>query len=139
VATLLPGANWTLFETARPPVDLFRRHGLAMALATNNNPSSSPTCSPTMMMNMACHMFRISPAEALAGFTRVGAQALGLQASHGTLEPGKAADLAIWDVSHPSELSYRIAVNPCHRVVKAGAVIYQATPPAIADRPAATA
>src|SRR5258708_2514701 len=111
VATLLPGANWTLFETARPPIDLFRRYGLQMALATNNNPSSSPSCSPTMMMNMACHMFRISPAEALAGFTRVGAQALGLQATHGTLEPGKAADLAIWDVAHPSQLSYRIAVN----------------------------
>ena len=134
VATLIPGANWTLLETARPPIDLFRRYGVPMAVATNNNPSSSPTCSPTMMMNMACHLFRITPFEALAGFTRVGAQALGLAATHGTLEPGKVADFAIWDVTHPAELSYRIAANPCRRVVKGGAVIYQAAPIAIAPR-----
>jgi imidazolonepropionase len=134
VATLLPGANWTLLETAKPPVDLFRHYGLSMALATNNNPSSSPTCSPTMMMHMACYMFRLSPEEALAGFTRASARALGLQASHGTLEPGKMADLAIWEVAHPSELSYRLAVNPCCRVVKEGALIYDAAPPQIVVR-----
>ena len=134
VATLIPGANWTLLETARPPIELFRRYGVAMAVATNNNPSSSPTCSPTMMMNMACHLFRITPWEALSGFTRVGAQALGLAATHGTLEPGKVADFAIWDVTHPAELSYRIADNPCRRVVKDGAVIYDAPPIAIVAR-----
>jgi imidazolonepropionase len=134
VAGLLPGANWTLLETARPPVELFRQYGLGMMVATNNNPSSSPTCSPTMMMNMATHMFRITPEEALAGFTRVGAMALGLAADRGTLERGKVADFAIWDVAHPAELSYRIAVNPCRGVVKDGAMIYQATPPHIADR-----
>ncbi len=134
VATLLVGANWTLFETRKPPVDLFRRHGVPMALATNNNPSSSPTCSPPQMMHMACHMFKISPEEALAGFTRVGARALGLGKTHGTLETGKAADFAIWDAAHPSELSYRIATNPCRRVVKEGSVIYQAVDPVVAGR-----
>ena len=134
IAGLIPGANWTLLETARPPVALFRKYGLAMMVATNNNPSSSPTCSPTMMMNMATHLFRITPEEALAGFTRVGARALGLGASHGTLERGKQADFAIWDVDHPAELSYRIAVNPCRRVVKEGTVIHQAVPPQIAER-----
>jgi imidazolonepropionase len=134
VATLLPGANWTLLETAKPPVELFRRYCLTMAVATNNNPSSSPTCSPTMMMNMACHLFTISPLEALAGFTRGGAKALGLTASRGTLEPGKVGDFAIWDVAHPAELSYRIAVNPCRRVVKDGAIVYDAVPPQIAER-----
>ncbi len=134
VAGLLPGANWTLLETARPPVELFRKYGLGMMVATNNNPSSSPTCSPTMMMNMATHMFRITPEEALAGFTRVGAKALGLAARCGTLERGKAADLAIWDVAHPAELSYRIAVNPCRRVVKDGAVVYDAVPPKVVER-----
>ncbi|MBI3513562.1 MAG: imidazolonepropionase [Proteobacteria bacterium] len=134
VAGLLPGANWTLLETARPPVELFRRYGLSMMVATNNNPSSSPTCSPTMMMNMATHMFRITPEEALLGFTRVGAKALGLAADRGTLERGKVADFAVWNVAHPAELSYRIAVNPCRRVVKDGAVIYDAPPLHIAER-----
>ena len=134
VAGLLPGANWTLLETRRPPVELFRKYGISMMVATNNNPSSSPTCSPLMMMNMATHMFRITPEEALLGFTRVGAKALGLAADRGTLERGKVADFAIWDVAHPAELSYRIAVNPCRRVVKEGAVIYDAVPPQIAER-----
>ena len=134
VATLLVGANWTLFETRKPPVDLFRRYGIPMALATNNNPSSSPTCSPPQMMHMATHMFKISPEEALAGFTRVGARALGMEKTHGTLESGKAADFAIWDAAHPSELSYRIAHNPCRRVVKEGSVIYQAVDPVVAGR-----
>ena len=134
VATLIPGANWTLLERAKPPVELFRRYGVRMAVATNSNPNSSPTGSPTMMMNMACHLFGISPWEALSGFTRVGAQALGLGASHGTLELGKQADFAIWDAAHPAELSYRIAANPCRRVVKQGAVIYDAPPIVIAPR-----
>ena len=128
VATLLPGAHWTMAETQRPPVALFRRHGVKMALATNCNPVSSHTCSPTMMMNMACRLFGLTTEEALAGFTRNGAKALGVLDSRGTLEVGKLADFAVWDVDKPSELAYRIADNPCHEVIKDGRVIYRAAP-----------
>jgi len=129
VATLLPGANWTLGETKRPPVALLRRHGVPIALATNCNPVSSPTTSPTMMMNMGCRMFGLTTEEALAAFTRVGAQALGLQSSRGTIEIGKVADLALWDVEKPGELAARIADNPCLAVIKGGTVIYRASEP----------
>jgi imidazolonepropionase len=129
VATLIPGANYTLFETKRPPIDLFRKHGVAMAVATNNNPSSSPCLMPTMMMNMACQLFRITPEEALLGFTRVGAKALDVEKECGTLAVGKAADLALWDVEHPAELAYRIASNPCRAVIKAGKVVHRNEPP----------
>ncbi len=128
VATLLPGAHWTLADTQRPPVALFRRHGVPIALATNCNPVSSHTCSPTMMMNMGCRLFGLTTEEALAGFTRNGARALGVQDSRGTLEVGKLADFAIWDVATPGDLAYRIADNPCVAVVKDGRVVYRATP-----------
>lgn len=126
VALLLPGANYTLFETAKPPVALFRKHGVGMALATNNNPSSSPTTMPTMIMNLACHLFRMTPEEVVEGFTRESARALGLSGDRGTLAAGKVADLVLWDVEHPAELPYRIAHNPVHLVVKDGAVVYRA-------------
>jgi imidazolonepropionase len=132
VATLLPGANWTLGERRRPPVDLFRRHGVPIALATNCNPVSSPTTSPTMMMNMGCRMFGLTTEEALAAFTRVGAKALGLAASRGTIEVGKQADLAVWDVTQPGELASRIADNPCVAVVKDGRVVHRAVEPRFA-------
>jgi imidazolonepropionase len=134
VATLLPGANWTLHETKRPPVNLLRRHGVSMALATNNNPVSSPTTSPTMIMHMACHMFGMTPEEALTGFTRNGAKALGMAADRGTLEQGKMADMVVWDIEHPTELSYHIAANPCQVVIKEGAVVYEAAAPQIGTR-----
>src|SRR5215468_9548435 len=86
VATLLPGAHWTMAETQRPPVALLRRHGVKMALATNCNPVSSHTCSPTMMMNMACRLFGLTTEEAVAGFTRNGAP-LRVNASRQPLEP----------------------------------------------------
>jgi imidazolonepropionase len=128
VATLLAGAHWMMAETQRPPVSLFRRHGVPMALATNCNPVSSPTCSPTMMMNMACRLFGLTTEEALAGFTRNGARALGVLDSRGTLEVGKLADFAIWEVDEPGELAYRIADTPCREVVKDGRPIYHAAP-----------
>jgi imidazolonepropionase len=128
VATLLPGAHWTMAETQRPPVALFRRHGVKMALATNCNPVSSHTCSPTMMMNMACRLFGLTTEEALAGFTRNGAKALGLLDSRGTLEVGKLADFAVWEVDKPGELAYRIADNPCREVVQGGRPVYRAQP-----------
>jgi imidazolonepropionase len=128
VATLLPGAHWTMAETQRPPVALFRRHGVKMALATNCNPVSSHTCSPTMMMNMACRLFGLTTEEALAGFTRNGAKALGVLDSRGTLEVGKLADFAVWEVAKPGELAYPIADNPCREVVQGGQLVYRAAP-----------
>ena len=107
---------------------LFRTHGVPMALATNCNPSSSPTTMPTMIMNLACTLFRLTPEEAVSGFTRAGARALRVEADYGTLELGKAADLAVWDVHTMAELPYMIAHNPCIMTVKAGRIIYQAPP-----------
>jgi imidazolonepropionase len=114
VAVVLPGAFYFLRETVKPPIELLRRHGVAIALATDANPGSSPLTSPLLVMNMACTLFRLTPEEALAGLTRHAAQALGLQDEIGTLEAGKACDLAIWDIERPAELAYRIGFNPLH-------------------------
>jgi len=123
VAVLLPGAYYFLRETHLPPVELFRKHGVPLAIATDCNPGSSPATSLLLMLNMACTLFRLTPEEALAGVTREAARALGLSATHGTLEPGKAADLAIWRIDRPAELSYRIGANPCEVVVKSGKIV----------------
>ena len=106
VAVLLPGAWLMLRETVLPPMDLFRRHGVAMAVATDCNPGTSPVASMTAAINLACVQFRLTPEEALAGATRIAARALGLEAEIGTLEAGKAADLAVWDIERPAELAY---------------------------------
>ena len=111
VAVLLPGAFYTLHATRHPPVELFRRHGVPMAIATDCNPGSSPLASLLLAMNMACTLFRLTPKEALAGATREAARALGLTDT-GRIAPGLRADLAIWDVAHPAELAYRIGFNP---------------------------
>ena len=129
VAVLLPGANYMLQDPQKPPVPLLRQHRVPMALATNCNPSSSPTTMPSMVMNLACNLFRLTPEEAVRGFTTAGARALRLEADYGTLAVGKAADLAVWDVEAMAELPYMIARNPCTMTVKAGTVIYQAPPP----------
>ena len=114
VAVVLPGAFYFLRETQKPPIELLRQHGVPIALATDTNPGSSPLTSPLLVMNMACTLFRLTPEEALAGLTRHAAQALGLQDEIGTLEAGKACDLAIWDIERPAELAYRIGFNPLH-------------------------
>ncbi len=114
VAVILPGAFYFLRETQKPPIDLLRKHGVPIALATDANPGSSPLTSPLLVLNMACTLFRLTPEEALAGLTRHAAQALGLQSEIGTLEAGKACDLAIWDIERPAELAYRIGFNPLH-------------------------
>ncbi len=106
VAVLLPGAFYYLKETQKPPIDLFRKHGVPMALATDCNPGSSPITSPLLILNMACTLFGFTPEEALAGMTREGAKSLGLSQKTGTLEINKSADLAIWAIEHPAELSY---------------------------------
>ncbi len=114
VAVLLPGAFYFIRETKVPPIDLFRQAGVAMAVATDCNPGSSPLTSPLLAMNMAATLFRMTVEECLLGMTRHAAKALGLQAETGTLEPGKWCDLAIWDIERPAELVYRIGFNPLH-------------------------
>ena len=114
VAVVLPGAFYFLRETQKPPIALLRQHGVPIALATDANPGSSPLTSPLLVMNMACTLFRLTPEEALAGLTRHAAQALGLSDEIGTLEAGKACDLAIWDIERPAELAYRIGFNPLY-------------------------
>ncbi|NNC53000.1 MAG: imidazolonepropionase [Erythrobacter sp.] len=106
VAVLLPGAFFTLRETQLPPVDALREHGVAMAVATDANPGSSPMSSLRLAMGMACTLFRLTPAEALAGATRHAASALDLSDDYGTIEAGKRAELAVWQVQHPDYLSY---------------------------------
>lgn len=119
VAVLLPGAYYTLQEAQKPPVETFRAHGVPMAVATDWNPGSSPLGSLLLAMNMACTLFGLTPAEALAGTTRHAAKALGLH-DCGVIAPGMRADLALWDTEEPAELSYHIGVNPLHRRVFGG-------------------
>jgi imidazolonepropionase len=107
VAVLLPGAYYALRDTRPPPVDRFREHGVAMAVATDLNPGTSPLLSLRLAMGMACTLFRLTPEEALRGATMYGARALGLD-DRGTLETGKRADLAVWRVRHLPELCYWI-------------------------------
>jgi imidazolonepropionase len=113
VAVLLPGAFYTLRETQPPPVELFRKHGVPMALATDCNPGSSPLTSPLLTMNMACTLFRMTPLEALLGLTAHAARALG-ETNRGRIVEGGRADLCVWDAKQPAELAYRIGFNPLH-------------------------
>ena len=119
VAVLLPGAFYTIRETQLPPMDHFRSHGVPMALATDCNPGSSPLTSLLLTLNMGCTLFRLTPEEALAGVTTHAARALGL-ADRGRIAPGLRADLAVWDVSRPAELAYRIGFNPLHARIQGG-------------------
>jgi imidazolonepropionase len=123
VAVLLPGAFYFLRETKPPPIDALRRHGVPMAIATDHNPGSSPVSSPLLVLNMACTLFRLTPEESLAGMTRHAAKALGMQATHGTLEPGKAADFALWEIDSPGELAYALGANPCVGRVRGGRIL----------------
>jgi len=120
VAVLLPGAAHFLRDDRVPPVESFRRHRVPMAVATDLNPGSSPLLDPTMAMSLACLLFGLTPDEALAGMTRHAARALGLSGEVGTLEAGKRADVAIWSVDHPAELSYWMGGGCCWRVLLAG-------------------
>ena len=115
VAVLLPGAFLMLRETQAPPIALLRQHGARMAVATDCNPGTSPVASMTAAINLACVQFRLTPEEALAGATRNAARALGLQDEIGTVEAGKAADLAVWDITRPAELCYWLGKPLLHR------------------------
>ncbi len=119
VAMLLPGAFYTLRETQYPPVELFRKYKVPMALATDCNPGSSPLTSLLLVMNMGCTLFRMTPSEAMAAVTRNAALGLGIMDT-GVIAPGNRADLAVWDVTDPAELSYRVGFNPLHKRIFGG-------------------
>ena len=123
VAVLLPGAFYALGETRLPPVADLRRLGVPMAIATDCNPGSSPVLSLLLMMNMACHLFRLTPEECLSGVTRCAARALGLESDRGTIETGKRADLVTWEISEPAELTYWMGHNPMISVIADGKLI----------------
>lgn len=106
VAVMLPGAFLTLGETQLPPIDELRENGVPIAVATDCNPGTSPICSLRTAMMLACRQFRLTPEECFAGVTRNAAKALGLEGDRGTLEVGKRADIAVWNISHPRELAY---------------------------------
>lgn len=122
VAVLLPGAFYTLRETKLPPVQALRDAGVPMALATDCNPGTSPLTSLLLTMNMGATLFRMTPSECLAGVTLHAARALGLS-DRGAIAPGQRADLAVWDISHPAELSYRIGFNPLHARIVGGEIV----------------
>jgi imidazolonepropionase len=122
VAVLLPGAYYFLRESTPPPVAALRAAGVPMAVATDCNPGTSPMTSLLLAMNMACTLWRLTPQEALLGATIHGARALGLHGQIGTLEVGKVADMALWDIARPADLAYAMGSNPCRTVVNGGIV-----------------
>lgn len=111
VATLLPGAFYFLRETQLPPIELLRAHKVPMAIATDINPGTSPFADLTLMLNMACTLFRLTPQEALRGVTQNAAKALGYGESRGVIEVGYDADFSIWDIEHPADLSYQVGAK----------------------------
>ena len=119
-AVVLPGAFYFLGGGQAPPIDAFRRRAVPIAVATDLNPGSSPVGSPLLAMNMACVLFGLTPEEALAGMTRNAAPVLGVAGESGTLEVGSRADIAVWSVDRPAELSYWVGSNPCSAVVQNG-------------------
>ncbi|MFJ4452351.1 imidazolonepropionase [Pseudomonas sp. NPDC089392] len=120
VAVLLPGAFYFLRETQLPPMDVLRRHGVKIALASDLNPGTSPGLSLRLMLNMGCTCFRMTPEEALAGVTVHAATALGLGDSHGSLEIGKVADFVAWQIERPADLAYWLGGDLPKRVVRKG-------------------
>ncbi len=125
VAVLLPGAFYYLREQQLPPIELLRAHQVPMAIATDSNPGSSPCTSLLLMLNMACTLFHMTPEEALKGITLNAAKALGLENTLGSLKVGKNADLVIWNIQSPAELSYAFGKNPCTAVVKNGQTVLE--------------
>ena len=120
VAVLLPGAFYALQETRKPPVALLRKHKVPMAIATDCNPGTSPLLSPTLVMNMVCTLFGLTPEEAIAGMTINAARALGLAHSIGSIAAGKQADLCVWNIESLAELGYWIGLPGPERRIFAG-------------------
>lgn len=123
VAVLLPGAFMTINETQKPPINELRKCDVPMAIATDCNPGSSPICSIRFAMTLAANLFQLTPEECLAGVTREAAKALGIENKKGTLEIGKDADIAIWDINHPNELTYWVGFNQLSNLIIKGKVI----------------
>ncbi|MFT5451190.1 MAG: imidazolonepropionase [Enterobacterales bacterium] len=123
VAVLLPGAFYYLRETKLPPLDLLRKHGVPIAVATDSNPGSSPCSSLLLMLNMACTQFKMTTDEVLMGVTKNAAKALGLQNKLGQLKVGMQADFVHWDIEQPEDLAYYFGSNPCSMVVKKGNIL----------------
>jgi imidazolonepropionase len=119
-AVLLPAAYFTLRQTTPPPVALLREAGVALAVATDSNPGTSPCTSILLALNMVCTLFGLTPEEALSGATRHAAGALGASDEIGTLETGKIADIALWRIERPAELCYAMGANPCAGVMYRG-------------------
>ena len=128
VAVLLPIAFYSLAESHKPPVDVMRERGAAMAVASDCNPGSAPGASLLLALNMASRLFGLTAEEVLAGATRHAARALGEQAVRGSLAPGFAADFALWDIASTEELGYWAGFNPCRGVVKGGQLVTRAPP-----------
>jgi imidazolonepropionase len=124
VAVLLPGAFYYLRERQSPPVEALRRWKVPMAIATDANPGSSPIYSPLVVGNMAANLWGMSPREIFDGLTINAARAVNLHAELGSLEVGKWADLAVWDVDHPAELFYSLGLSPCRATYRAGQLLW---------------
>ncbi len=120
VAVLLPGAFYFLRETQLPPMEALRKHDVKIAIASDLNPGTSPALSVRLMLNMACTLFRMTPEEALAGVTQHAATALGMGATHGSLEVGKVADFVAWQIDRPADLAYWLGGELDKRVVRHG-------------------
>ncbi|WP_040260111.1 imidazolonepropionase [Pseudomonas massiliensis] len=121
VAVLLPGAFYFLRETRLPPMQALFDQGVAIAISSDSNPGTSPALSLRLMMNMACTLFRLTPEQALAGVTLNAAKALGLGASHGSLEAGKVADFVAWAIDRPADLAYWLGADLDKRIIRQGA------------------
>ncbi|TXY23617.1 imidazolonepropionase [Vibrio mimicus] len=125
VATLLPGAFYFLRETQKPPIEWLRQHRVPMAISTDLNPGTSPFADLSLMMNMGCTLFGLTPEEALRGVTCHAAQALGYAVNRGQIAEGYDADLAIWNIEHPAELSYQVGVSRLHARMVNGELSYE--------------
>ncbi|ENM5903532.1 imidazolonepropionase [Vibrio mimicus] len=125
VATLLPGAFYFLRETQKPPIEWLRQHRVPMAISTDLNPGTSPFADLSLMMNMGCTLFGLTPEETLRGVTCHAAQALGYATSRGQIAEGYDADLAIWNIEHPAELSYQVGVSRLHARMVNGELSYE--------------
>ncbi|MCB2035097.1 MAG: imidazolonepropionase, partial [Ottowia sp.] len=123
VAVLLPGAYYALRDTHLPPVEALREAGVPLAVSTDHNPGTSPALSLLLMLNMACTLFRLTVAEALAGVTVHAARALGLQATHGRIATGVPANFVLWQLQEPAELAYWFGQRPACRVVRQGRIV----------------